>query len=386
MVVIAYAHDGCSIYGPNLYDALFLRHLVKKNRVYFLTFNRNQVYVPKTVVVSRICEPHVPFLYDKGQVEGLWMYTFALLRSLLIKLRLRQIRPDIILGCLATKYGFYSALSGFRPFVLVIWGSDILIAPKLLFFRFLVKYSLKKADAVIVDSDVQERAAIEMGCSPTKILKFPWFDLETVRTAIPREKVRERLGWSTNPIVVSARSHEPVYGVQHLIESIPYILSKVPETRFLIIGKGQLTQNFRRRTKELEVDAYVKFLGSLPHEDVISYLNAADLNVSMSTSDGSSASLLEAMALGVPSIATKILGNEEWIEDKWNGILIPSVDRQRIAETIVSLLQDVDLRHKLGQRAIKTVNEKADWTKNAQALSRLISELIEDAHKRILYE
>lgn len=371
-MVIAYVHDGTSVY-----DSFFLEYLTSNNTVYFLTFNQS----PKFTGKAKVIKMNEPFLTNStsvmGWVEGPRMYLLAFLRALVLAVHLRRLKPKVVFACMATKYGFYTALSRFRPYILLVWGTDVLVAPKRLFFaRFLARFSLGHADAVILDSSIQENAALSLGCSREKIVRFPWFDVASVRIEVPREEIREKLGWADNSVVVCTRSHEPVYGVEYLVEAIPHVLKQVPESRFLIIGKGQMTRLLMEKVKELNVEGYVKFLGSLPRGKVISYVNASDLNVSPSFSDGTSASLLEAMALGIPSVATNIPGNREWIENGKEGCLVPLKDSQRLADAIVSLLKNAQARKKIGERARKKVYEKTDWHANSQMLHNLIANLV----------
>jgi phosphatidylinositol alpha-1,6-mannosyltransferase len=239
----------------------------------------------------------------------------------------------------------------------------------------MAQFAVRRADAVILDSEVQRDAAIRLGCDPKKILKFPWFDFRAVRVKRSRIEVRDELGWNDNPIVICSRRHESVYGVQDVIEAIPEILNELPETRFLITGDGQLTKKLKRIVKDLGLQKYVKFLGRVSHEEATTYLNAADVNVSMSLSDGTSASLLEAMTLRVPSVVTTIPGNIEWIRNDQNGYLVPIKDSHQLADKVVQLLNDEELRRRMGESAFETVKTHADWLINSRALKALISKV-----------
>lgn len=374
MIKIVYAND-----GTNVYDQFFLDHLTKANIVYFLTFESNPKFFSKKSLVMKIPEPLTINLTRSRLAEGLRMHIFSFLRGFLFRNCLRRIKPHIVLANLTTTYGFYAALSGFKPFILIVWGSDILIAPKrFLIFRFIANFTLKKADAVIVDSDVQEKAVIEFGCDPRKILKFPWFDLDRINVEVPPNELRARLGWRKNPIIINTRKHESVYGVEYFIEAIPHVIKQVPDSRFLILGKGRLSDRLKRRVKELGADGSVKFLGNVPHQDVFAYLSVADAYVSASLSDGTSASLLEAMTFKIPPVVTNIPGNKEWIKDGWNGYLVPVKDPQQLAEKIILLLEDGELRQQIGRRAFETVSAKVDWHTNSTALNNLISRLVKE--------
>jgi glycosyltransferase involved in cell wall biosynthesis len=365
MVPIIYAHD-----GANEYDRFFLDFLTKKYAVYLLTFYRKSRFVsPKTVVIRmpKIC--YAP----TSKAEGLFMYLFFPLRVVLLKLFCIRLKPSAVLGCMATKYGFYAAVARAKPLILIVWGSDVLIAPKRFFFmRFMAGFALRKADAVIVDSEVQQKAALQLGCSEEKILRFPWFDLKNVRVSHSRENVRRELGWSNNPIIISLRKHDPVYCVECLIDAIPNIISEVPESRFLILEEGQLTERLKRRVKELGIEQFVKFVGKVPQRNVASYLNASDVYVSTSLSDGTSANLLEAMTLKVPAVVTNIHGNREWIENDWNGLLVPIKDPVSLAKKVVLLIKNEELRHQIKENELKTIQTKVDWSKSSKAFTNLI--------------
>jgi len=368
---IAYAHD-----GANEYDSFFLDFLARNNVVFFLTFYPSPHFVSQKSILVKM--PRI-LSAPTDKAEGLYMYSLFPLRAFLLKLYFRVLKPDVALGCLATKYGFYTALTGFKPFILIIWGSDILIAPRRFFlFRLMAQYALKKADVVIVDSQVQENAVLQLGCKKERIFKFPWFDLDDVRPTHSRAEIRNQLGWQDNLIVISLRRHEPIYGIEYLIEAMPHIVREVPDVRFLILSKGQLTEKFKLRVSELRMDNHVKFVGHVPRWEVATYLNAADIYVSTSLSDGTSAGLLEAMALKVPGVVTDISGNREWIKDRQNGFLAPTRNPQELCKSIVLLAKSNHLRREIGEKAFATVTSKVDWTKNSENLNNLILRLVSE--------
>ena len=372
MVSVVYANEGISVY-----DELFLSHLSRKFDVIFISFNPHPKHVPDDVRVILMPEP----LRRLPAQHNIRLYSMSALRGFILRKFVNVLRPNVLIGCWALEYGFYSALAGFKPFILIIWGSDVVVAPKRFFiFRFMAQFALRKADAVILDSEVQRDAVINLGCDPRKILKFPWFDSEGVKVNRSRLEVRRELGWIDNPIVICLRRHEPIYGVQNFVEAIPHIVKALPRTRFLIIGQGQLTGKLKHVVKELGVQNYVLFLGHVSHEATTTYLNAADVNVSMSLSDGTSASLLEAMSLGVPSIVTAIPGNMEWIKDGWNGHLVPIGDSRQLAGKVILLLKDEKLREQVKEKALETVRAKANWSTSLESLNGLIFRLVKEKH------
>jgi len=377
MAELAYAGEGQSIF-----DFFFLNHLAKKNNVYLLTFGEKPYLVPDNVHSIRISEPIHPSV---SPLKGLYTYGASFLRSILLKRELEILKPDVLISSGAISYGFYAALSNYRPNILLVWGSDILIAPKLLPFRFMAKFSLNKADAVVADSKTEEKACVTLGYDVNKIVKFPWVDLEPMlREAgkdarlqkMSREALREKMRWHKgDPVIISTRHHEAVYNVESLIQAIPLVAKEVKNARFLILGGGSLTQELKKRVHVLGVEDNVKFVGRVPHSEIPKYLTASDIYVSTSLSDGTSASLLEAMACRLPSIVTNIEANREWIENERTGVLVPTRSPKSLAEHIINLLKNPEFSKYLGIEACNTVITKADWRKNSKILDSVIFSL-----------
>jgi glycosyltransferase involved in cell wall biosynthesis len=121
---------------------------------------------------------------------------------------------------------------------------------------------------------------------------------------------------------------------------------------------------------------HVKFVGTVPHDKVVDYLSAADIYVSTSFSDGTSASLLEAMACSLTPLVTEIPGNKEWIENEVNGLLVPVADSKILAEKILLLATDRELRTKLQVNANVTIKRKVNWTRNIEKLFETINKAI----------
>lgn len=384
ITLIAYAGR-----GKSLFSSFFLDHLVKENRVFLLTFEEKPYQVPQNVDIVRIREPFHPSVSPIG---GLYAYGASLLRSSLLKRQLSCIKPDVLISSGAILYGFYSALSNYSPNILLVWGSDVLTAPRLFPFRFMAKYALKKADAVVADSKTEENACVSLGCDSHKIVKFPWIDLQPFLSKLEKdanlqgkikERFKENMGWhKDDPMIISTRHHEPIYDVESLIFAIPYTIKEAKNARFLILGSGGLTEKLKKCVRELGVESHVRFLGKVTHNEMPKYLQMSDLYISTSLSDGTSASLLEAMVCKLPSIVTNIQANREWIENGRSGLLVPTQNPKALAENMINLLKNEDLRKSLGIEAYNTVMEKADWHKNSKILDKLVSS---ELHKREKY-
>ncbi len=121
----------------------------------------------------------------------------------------------------------------------------------------------------------------------------------------------------------------------------------------------------------------MRFLGNVDNEKLPKLLNAADVYVSTSFSDGSSASLMEALGCGLPVVVTDIPGNREWVsEGERNGFLVPPGDIPALTVSVVKLLQQRDLRLRIRHANLGLAEGKADWRKNSLVLERRIDELV----------
>lgn len=309
---------------------------------------------------------------------GLFLTIF--MRLLLFRRAIKLLNPDVLIGngvSGTNPYGLCGAFSGFHPFVVLVWGSDILVeARSSLLLRIITKFVLIKADVVIVDSEVKRKAAICLGCSEKKIWKFPWgINLDLFNPNIDGLEIKKKLEWQDKTVVVSTRNHSQIYGVEYLIKSIPDVIKAVPSTRFLILGTGPNTNNLKKTTKLLGISKYVHFTGEIPNKEISKYLMAADIYVSTSFSDGSSNSLLEAMACGLPVVVTNIDGNLEWIREGENGFLVPIKNSKVLSEKILTLINNSKIRELMGNKNVKVAKSKANWKQNLCVLFNIIEKI-----------
>lgn len=374
---ICYAHT-----GTNIQDHIFIKFLIRRgHEVHLVTF-----YDVKK-------EP--PNMYGLPDLDGLiihhvntekirspsklvdFFFQFPL-NTLIMKKILRETKPDILNGHWIQTYGFYSAMSNFHPFLLNVWGSDILITPRLSrFARFVSRHVVSSADAVVINNISQEEALLKLGCEKEKILRFPWgVDLDKFNPKVSGKDLRKRLGWEKNLIVFFGRWHEPVYGIEHLMNAIPLILKKNLNVRFIIAGTGSLTPGFKSFVRKNRLESKVKFMGRIAWEEMPKYISASDIYVSPSLSDGSSVTMLEAMACGKAVAVSDIPGNREWIDEGKNGLLFSVKDPNAIAEKVIELADNPSLSRKISKNALSVVKKGADLNKNLLLYEKLMKDLI----------
>jgi len=171
--------------------------------------------------------------------------------------------------------------------------------------------------------------------------------------------------------VVSNRNLHALYNVSSFVQAIPHVLKKDSSMRFLIAGEGPEREWLESKVNDLNIGPFVSFLGAVPHVGMSSLLRAADIYVSTSTSDGTSVSLLEAMAAGAFPVVTNIDSNQRWISDGRNGFLVPVGDEAALAERIVQAGKNRELREEARRRNVEIIEERAEEKRNTMKTVRI---------------
>jgi len=287
-------------------------------------------------------------------------------------------KPDVLHGGYASISGFICALSHFHPFLLMPWGSDILFdSQKSFAVNKLVSYTVRNSDMITCDAErVKNILVNKYNYDSTKIVVFPWgIDLNLFSNS-ENSSIRGKLGWQDEKIVICTRKHRKIYGIEYLIKAVPRIIREEPSAKFLFIGDGPLTNHYKRMVNNLGIAEYVKFIGYMKNDILPQFLNASDIYVSSSLSDGTSISLLEAMACGLPAVVTDVEAILEWIEDGYNGLVCQKQSSDSLAKNILILLKDYNLRKKFGKINRSIAEERADWRKNFSKLEKMYSLLV----------
>jgi L-malate glycosyltransferase len=274
---------------------------------------------------------------------------------------INRIQPDVLHAGPVPTCGYTAALSGFHPLVVMSWGSDLLLeAASDVQLRRQSRMTLEASDLFLCDCrEVADAAAALAGGVVERTTVFPWgIDLPRFTPADRASKLRSRLGWQDATVVISTRSWEPVYRIDVVIEAFAAARRHVPGLRLILAGSGSLP---------VEVPEDVFLAGRLSEEELPEYYRAADIYLSCAACDGTSISLLEAMASNLPVIVTDRASNREWISPEKNGWLRGTVD-----DFGSSLVEAAELgpaeRAAIGSANRAVVEARADWRVHSRTL------------------
>jgi glycosyltransferase involved in cell wall biosynthesis len=342
-----------------------------------LTIDKNPVKIEGAKYFTfpqKLNEASNRFIYDVKYVKFIYGQ-----RNYIRKI-IKEIEPDILHGGWIPAHGFISALSGFHPFLLMPWGSDVLVIPQNASYltKKQIIWTIKKADMIQCNSKIMKNRINDLyGYQKDKMVVFPWgIDLEKFNPKVNGNKIRAKLGWKDKKILIMTRSFQKIYGIEYFLRSLPELVKKNDNTRVLFCGDGPLKNDFENYISENGLREYVYFVGHVENDDMPKYLAVSDIYVSTSFSDSTSISLLEAMACGLPLVVTNIDGNKDWITDGHNGFLVPKEDSYAVYEKLNLLLNDNDLSEKFGRRNLEIARDRADWNKNFGKLEEIYDKLL----------
>ena len=293
-----------------------------------------------------------------------------------LKKVLKKINPDLVHAGPIQTAAFLVALAGYRPLVSMSWGYDLLVdASKTPAWTWATRFVLKHSSTMIGDCQTVRQAAIAYGMPEERIVTFPWgvdlqhFSPEPTAEPSKPQGLRSRLGWGKEAfLLLSTRSWEPIYGVEILAEAFVLAARQHPKLRLMMLGNGSLAGRLRQIFLRGQVEDCVVFPGQVNQADLPKYYQAADLYVSASHSDGTSISLLEALACGCPVLLSDIPGNREWIKPGEQGWLFRDGNTHDLAEKIIQAVESQKLLKNMQQKARHLAEERADWDKNSQKL------------------
>jgi glycosyltransferase involved in cell wall biosynthesis len=271
---------------------------------------------------------------------------------------------------LVTLYGGWFAvlawLSGFRPFAVYVVGSDILLAKGLK--RHLLGHVLTKAKRVFANGSALAEETRSASGRDDIIALYHGIETGPDPLSIARPETIE---------IICSRWFEPIYNNEMLIRAAALLPTNLPAYKLTFLAGGSLLNEavgLADRILHPEVRANVEFLGGVEHQALLERYRNAHIYVSVSNSDGTSTSLLEAFACGLFPVVTDIPANTEWIRgDLSTGLVVPCGDAPALARALERAIRDAELR-RLGARLNRqAVVDQADIHANMAKMVRLLS-------------
>jgi len=226
---------------------------------------------------------------------------------------------------------------------------------------------LEASRHVVAVSNAVMKYAMELGVNPLRLSVIP--NAVDLNEFSPKGNTRNivRVGFVGR--LISNK------GPQYYLEAAAQVLKLHPETEFSLIGDGPMRKQLEERVAELQLTNCFQFLGNVP--SVSDFLNECDVFVRPSLTEGMPLTVLEAMACGVPVIASRVGGTPELITDGENGFLIDPKSVSQLRDCLLRLIKDEKLRRRVGSKGRAYVEEHHSWREVAARMSTLYEQIAE---------
>jgi glycosyltransferase involved in cell wall biosynthesis len=300
---------------------------------------------------------------------------FALPAGLLALLRVtRQVRFDLLHAHWVLPNGPLGALVAARrkvPLVVSLHGSDVYLPERHRWLRGLAAWTFRRAAAITACSGDLARRAVALGAPAERITVIPYgADGTTFHPADPAERQRVRAEWGLEEgeaLILAVGRLVRKKGFDVLVRALPQVLAAAGPAKLLIAGQGDLREELAALARELGVAGHVILPGAVERDRLPALFRSCDvlavpsMHDERGNVDGLPNVVLEGMASGVPIVASDVAGIPQVIASEENGLLVPEKDPAALAQALVRLLSDAELRPRLGQAARRRVEEALNW-------------------------
>ncbi|TMH12581.1 MAG: glycosyltransferase family 4 protein [Betaproteobacteria bacterium] len=284
---------------------------------------------------------------------------------------MRKWTPRIVHAHQANSVGWHAgrAVRGSGvPLVLTLWGSDVLLTPAISpLHRWMIKQALRSATAWTADSRIVLEAADALLGSRTAAARRVWIPLGIDDSGVASQPEKR---------ILSCRLHKPLYRIDAVIRAFARLTKTHADWTLEVAASGTESEALKRLAAELDVIERIEFSGMLsPHALALSYRRAA-VYMSVPVSDGTSVSLLEAMAAGCVPVLSDLPANREWVVDGLNGFLVSDLDRlDQAMQQAIGLWESGQWAATGGAWNPQLIRRKATFTRNIEQFLALYAQL-----------
>lgn len=285
-----------------------------------------------------------------------------------VRHRVMDSTDPVLAGPLAITYGLIGVDA---PLFGLSWGFDLVEAHE----RNDELSWMTDLAGLIVDSGNTRDIARQAGVDQARIHTIPWgVDLKVFTPEGPRTDLAA-LGVPLDRVVVlSLRAHEHIYRVGDIITGFAQASADFPDAHLVVGNEGSLRPELEQLTESLGLESKVTFIGSRPEQELPELLRAADVYITASEVDGSSVTLLQAMACETPVLASSTPGNREWIEPGVTGNLFQVGDPMDLSSALATMLATMGSQtmEAMCNETRQRVQQFADWDRNSAQLAGIL--------------
>jgi glycosyltransferase involved in cell wall biosynthesis len=248
---------------------------------------------------------------------------------------------------------------------------------KVQIYCYLDKAMIRFADRIVAVSKSQgeKLRALKISAKKIQIIENALTVKIEDLPSIDQKDIRKKLGIPEDAwVVLSAGRHSPEKGHKYLIEALPALRALVPQAYLVLAGDGPLSEELKNQANRLNISSHCLFLGM--RKDMPAIYKASNAMALPSLSEGLPNVVLEAMAFGVPVVASEVGGVPEVIDHNVNGLLVKPASPKNLAQALATLANDPNLANKLAQQAKLDVEHRFNADVQTQRLIKLYHEVV----------
>ncbi len=244
----------------------------------------------------------------------------------------------------------------------------------------LLKLILKNATKIITISDFAKSQLIKQNIPPSKIAVLtPGVNTLRFNPNLNAEKILKRHNLSDKIVLLTVSRLDANKGIDKMINLMPEIQKKYPNAVYMIVGKGP-DEDYLKELAKQRSKKNIIFVGEVSDEELLLYYASCDVFILLTKEvpskgfvEGFGIVFLEASACGKPIVAGKAGGSEEAVKDKITGLLVDPLNDKEILSSIEKLLEDHQVRKKLGSSGRKRVENEFTWDIKRKQFMDIIS-------------
>ena len=282
-----------------------------------------------------------------------------------VKRIIKKFNPDIVHSHYASSYGLIGALSGFHPYIISMWGSDVFRFPNYSFLhKSVLKFSLSRADKLLstsysLSAEVKKYTDKDIVVTPFGV-DVDRFKPQEVDTIFAKKDI----------VIGTIKTLEKIYGIDYLIKAFKIVKTKIPEQqiKLLIVGDGTLRKNLEDLVHSLKLMNDIVFTGYIKHNEVEKYQNMLDIYVAVSLQESFGVAILEASACSKPVIVSNVGGLPEIVENGKTGIIVEKENSEQLSDALITLINNPDLRITMGKNGRMKVLNEYNWESSVKKM------------------
>lgn len=285
--------------------------------------------------------------------------------------KLKDLKPDLVHSFYAFGHSFLARMTGFKPHIVSVLGSDIYDdTEKNFLFKWIIRKNVLSADVICSTSNVMAEKIKDV-IEKDREIKITPFGVDIEKFV----KITDLKDHDFELTIGTVKKLEDKYGIDILIKSFALFVRRFPnlKARLIIVGDGSKEEDLIKLSKRLNIYEKCEFAGSVKHKEVPKWLNKFDIFMALSRLDSESfgVSVIEAMSCEIPVIVSNVGGLKEVTKNDETGLIVPNEDSFEASKKIEFLFKNPDKAKELGKNARSEVIIKYSWKKSVEIMNNI---------------